>query len=153
MPEGSFPKSIGDVLFASEVNLFNPKAIDKDVTDSNLNISGTNIVQVIKTVSYTANPAISKFFLIDYLGIAHIVEAQETQLRISGTAGIDFVIDTQNTVGNSRPQVMSYHNFVTSGNITASGGNIGSPYDFIIEGRSNNNTTSFITRDLRVIGW
>ena len=141
--EGQFPKLDGDILFASEVNKFEPKIIANVIQ---LVTAGSVIDFVDHGASATysgtvAATQISDFMVIEYqanISSSATTSAQRAaRIRISGAGLNNMVVTSKNFTTNATTYIN--HNFrhvLTSGAITASGGNIGSDYIFQPQYRS-----------------
>ena len=130
--EGVFPKVGGDPIYASELNRYNPKLIGfKKQPVTNFNASGTNF-QEVGSILY---PGAGSLQISDYMTISSNVSYHSnvnptlaSQIRMSGTDGLnDFIVGSVNTTTIDYP-IHIYNHVLTSGAITASGGNIGSQY-------------------------
>ena len=152
--EGVFPKVDGDILFASEANRFNPKLIGNVTQYSLENISGTDFKTVGGTINY---PGAGSVQIHEYM-IINVHCLKETaanvnftyRLRFSGTE-IDFTADSK-SVTVAALTAFNFNFALTSGTINSNGGNIGSSFDIIVEGRSSNNSNTSRISDLLVIG-
>lgn len=155
--EGEFPKVDGDILFATEVNRFSPKVIGAVEQQVTANVSGTSVYTGIGgNVDYvgTGSLGILQFLIVQTIG-GHTNSAAGTsnfRLRISGTAGLN--MNTTNKTVSFDSNTTAYINHLyTSGNITASGGNIGSNYTITVEANSNINAANSRIGDLMVLGF
>jgi len=146
--ESVFPKVGNDPLFVSEVNTFNPKLTGEDsATNAATDISGPGgiFTTIGGTILYQGT--IGSAQMRQYLELTTSVDSDlagdtDIRFRISGTAGLDDQHDL--VVGGFQPAnaVMYYTHVYTSGNITASGGNIGSDYVLSIEGQAGGTTAN-----------
>jgi len=155
--ESEFPKKDGDIFYASEVNRFSPKLIGNIIQDVATNISGTNYTVMGGSITYpgTGSLQISEFMNIQHgcFILAGVAANYTSRLRASGV-GVDMVMNTK--IGSTTAELdnyLSFNHILTSGAMTASGGNIGSPYVISLEGKSNRNIASVYVRDFTILGY
>ena len=157
MPENSFPKVDGDIFFASEANGFFPKIIGIIEQDLKLNVSGTDYQTIGGSILYSGTATqitqIRHYMKAECVAqkISSTAEDHNVRMRISGTAGLD--IPTREIIVSAVTQVMPINHLFTSGNITASGGNIGSEYSITVEAKSQDNNPNFTVHDFVITGW
>jgi len=137
--EGVFPKVGNDPIYASEVNLFNPKIIGQVIQATNTG-SATVVQNAGTPILYSgAGPSQISNFIIGQFewsknGTAQTTDNTTGRVVISGAGLNNMIIHTKNIsntqgVGNTQIERSWGCNFVlTSGVITASGGNVGSSY-------------------------
>lgn len=148
-----FPKINGDILYASEVNRFNPKFIGEVVGPITGNISGNGVYTLISSITYLAGST----QIYSYLNVRAETYHDDTltkyfRLRISGTAGLNMATAAKSSLGGGI-SVVNFDHIYTSGAITASGGNIGSPYVLSLEGYSSSAGINYNGGDFTVVGW
>lgn len=147
-----FPKVTGDYLFPGDVNRFNPKVIGVHQLAIAINVSGTNFT-LMGSVDYLGTELFSS-----HLNIATAVQkdganfVNQARLRVSG-AGLNMVTVIKNTPTSVEEKVLVFNHILTSGALTASGGNVGSPYVISVEGRNNVNDTRAFMNDFAVWGF
>jgi len=158
--EGEFPKVDGDILYSSEANLFNPKIIGNVIQNVNSNVSGPSPIyttiggsilypgagsqQINKFMSIQANCSSLSYTNVDYA----------FRIRCSGADTLNIILDTKtNTGALGAPQYLGFNYFLTSGIITASGGDITSPYVFFIEAYSNQDSPRAHVGDFSIMGF
>ena len=158
--EGTFPKSDGDILYASEINRVNPKLIGNLSQIGAVNISGGDYKIVGGSILY---PGTGSLQISDFMQIQHSIyggggvvndTSTNTQLRISGT-DLNIILSSK-TIPISKVYGGTnavYNYILTSGTITSSGGNIGTPYVFFLEAKNDFNNDSPIVFDFSVIGY
>jgi len=156
--EGTFPKVPGDIAYSSEANMFNPKIVGNwNQYNSAVGRSGTSpttVGAIGSTINYNAASGICyKFFKLE-----GTVDAQysagdivsKSQFWISGP-GVNMAVTPIKTL-NGRANFHIMNTVLTSGTLTASGGNVGSNYDFTILACNNNNATNVSVSDFVVWG-
>lgn len=150
MAEGEFPKSDGDILYASEVNRLHSKVIGNVIQYGYHNTSGIAYSVIGGSILYDATDPIEEFFQISTAvrkeGGRNII-----RLSVSGEAlDMDLPVKTL-PLGNSS-EIIFFNECLTSGAITASGGNIGSAVVFFLEGIGSYNSANINYNDFTVIG-
>lgn len=150
--EGEFPKADGDVLYASEVNLANPKLIGAINHNPELtNVSGTDFT-ILHTIPYSGTDTQIESWmnfrtLIQTRGATN--DTHNHHVRVSGPGMNITAAVKSSTIAEVFAPIDHY---MTSGAFTASGGNIGSNYVITLESKSNVNATSIIKNDFTVTG-
>lgn len=156
--EGVFPKIGNDPLFDSEVNRFSPKLIGNINQSDRVNISGTNFAPIGGAITYpgTGSMQISQFMQVQ-AGIGKQNTAttlNEFRIRTSGTADLDLVSPTWSISATNIQFGNTINYILTSGVMTASGGNIGSSYIITLEARNNSNdVNAALFGDFVIIGY
>lgn len=136
--EGTFPKIGNDPVYASELNMFNPKIIGyinvANWTDQSYGTSGTNYQNIGGSLVY---PGAGSLQISSYMhstfdiwvNDSNIPNTYYGRIIISGTAGLNNMIIGTKQINNGGNSTLFNH-LITSGALTASGGNVGSPYVF-----------------------
>ena len=155
--ESVFPKIGNDPLYASEVNRFSPKLIGYTSDNTRLNGSGTTYVPLGTTISYSGTVGsiqISQFMIVETnINIPYAAShTLNSQLRISGTAGLNMVMSNKQDAATQGGLHHKYIHVLTSGVITSSGGNIGSNYVISREVQTEENNPNVILNDFVVWG-
>ena len=155
--EGVFPKVHGDVVYASETNMFYPKFIGfRQAQDTGINTSGADVFIPIGSIYYDASGA---NILRSYMNVRATVDLQGgatsaagwAKVRISG-GGIN--LSTGSSYNNGQLAYTLYLDKVfTSGAITASGGNITSPMYIYVDAFYNFNAANTFLGDMVVVGY
>jgi hypothetical protein len=155
---GVFPKVDGDVLYSTDINMINPKLLGNYIpTTATLTVnSGTTLYTTIGSIVYpgTGSLQISSFININsYVGTGENI-ATNARFRISGTAGLNNLVSpVMGQTANAGTENHIYYDFIlTSGVITASGGNIGSKYAIFFEANTDTNVTARIGT-IKAIGY
>ena len=151
--EGTFPKVAGDIFYASEANKFNPKIVGIHERYDIINTSGTVHI-IVGSVFYSGTVP-----LCNYMRAETMFQKDNTntilqgRFRISGTAGLNFSTANKTTPSNANTSCIYLNHIFTSGEITASGGNIGSNYWIYVEALEPINSNTTIVSDFIVTGW
>lgn len=157
--EGQFPKIAGDVIYASEINRFSPKLIGNIVQEEMVNVSGAVGVYVTMGGSILY-PGVGSMQISQFMQIQTSTQKVTSatgnhffRLRISG-AGLNITTPIKDCrVASVEHDVFTFNHILTSGAITASGGNIGSQYIIYVEGNTAHNNADDRVNDLVVIGY
>lgn len=154
--ESIFPKVDGDIYFSSELNRINPKLIDFVEQEVNIsNLSGTNPTPRAGSVLY---PGAGSLQFHDFMQvttfcqkISNTTAVFQCRLRLSGT---DLNITTAIKSIPSTPVnvAFNFNHIYTSGAITASGGDIGTPYAIFLEANENVTNSAGLFGDIVVMG-
>src|SRR3990167_1515014 len=148
--EGVFPKLGNDPLYASEVNRFSPKLIGQVLTTNGIFSCGSNAnpVSLRGPILYlgAGSSQISEFLILRGCATYNGDANTQSRMRISGTAGLNNlttpILQMSGAAGTIH--IHFYEYFLTSGVITASGGNIGSSYDLFFEFASDLDQTTSV---------
>lgn len=124
----------------------------KDLFITNANISGTDYGK-FGSVLYNPGEIIGNYLnsRFSFFKPAALDGGESYRNRISG-AGMNFAT-TAKTLGTTASWGLTLDHIWTSGTITASGGNVGSPYVVFIEAQSNQNQSNYVFSDMILIGF
>lgn len=155
--ESNFPKEGGDPLYASEVNRFNPKRIGQIGGPNTLTGSTTAFQSITGSIVYVGSGAgaISDFLVVHHSVISAGANSTSatTRVVISGVGLNNVPIYNGDIAGGAANNNNHYVcKFLTSGTITASGGNIGSNYVFFAQTRYNAANDTATHGDLLIWG-
>ena len=150
--EGVFPKSDGDLLYPSEINRINPKIFGYVYQHTYENVySGTDFSVIGGSVLYTGSPAMSDYIMTKaFVNKPGYGISLNARLRYSGTT-INITSPVKWTTNNTWFDPILFNHILTSGTLTASGGNVGSSFVIFLEAKVNGTMVAIID-DIIVTG-
>jgi len=150
--EGEFPKVDGDILYASEVNEMHTKVFDvvHQYINSSLT-SGTDYIIYGGSLFYNPGEIMTNFMQIQIPTsfITSTGDPISNRLRISG-ADVNFTTSPK-TQTLTHSYDMSINHILTSGALTASGGDVNNPFVIFLEIKAND-TYGYSISDFTAVG-